>query len=354
MAPPATKKPTVQQQLDQMKQAQKDMQQQLDALKQQEEDDRKRIAREEKRTRALFLFNAFQFKVICKVKRWTISARNIGSAYVIAAKNHRDALAKVDKIKALEAQLLFSVLTLLTSGTFSLVWSAAGLNAVQSLLTPVAKDTTLTLLGEALSASGPPAVALPSAATAPPSTSDDALGNEPQVFQNNVENRISRWEADTADLFSRWNRYMLTMTDSAWDDWTEDKQQKAYDDWWAEASKWWGMKDTSQSPAEQQKQIAALAYDAERVMWATWMPRLKTAHEYWTRPTYVDEQPERRVGYDYEGIRQPIEDRFTPLNILKESGIDAIHWYHSAESEDTKLINWAANFLQKANGMWNS
>jgi hypothetical protein len=320
----------------------------LDDLAQKEAADQKRLERGEKRDRALFLLHAFQFNVMGKVELWTTSARNISSAYVRAAKNHRDALAKVTNIKALEAQLLFSAITMVTSGLFSLVWSARGLNAATDLLTPVLKDTVMAGFGEEFSAIGPPKAALPKPASAAPTTDDDAVNKEPQEFHDFVMKKIDRWKANTQFLFARQWQDLQKMDESAWDKWDEGSQQDAYDGWWQEASKWWGFK-VGDSEAEDEKQIADLAYDMERGMWAVWMRRLINLEwkedplQDHPRVDADDQHRFERQVVDYEGVRGPIAERFTELNILKEAGT-TIEWYHSAKSEDIKLLHWAIQF----------
>jgi hypothetical protein len=350
MAPPAApKKPT--------------LQQQIDDLKRLEDEDRKNIAREKKHNIAQDLLHEFYFKVIGKVGRWTVCANNISIAYVRAAKNHRDALSKVDKINNFRTSLVFSAISLLTSGAFSLVWGAAVDVVKQQLLNPL-KDTVSAGFG-GIGNIGPAAVVLPGPADAPKTTTDDAVGvmingkyqdMEPEEFKTTIDSKVQTWVSDTHLQFANWERDMRLMDDSAWDNWDQDRQQQAYDDWWAKASKWWGMKDTSQTPTEQEKHITDLAKDAERVMWANWIPRLKTESIMTSGGNAYDWGYAEGVGEkvaNYEGVKGPIEERFTALNILQEAGTTISMW-HSAESEDTKLINWAANFLQKANGMWNS
>jgi hypothetical protein len=98
------------------------LQQQLDQMKSQTTKDRER---EQKARRALTLLLSFQNEVLARAEGWQIAARNIGSAYATAAKRHADALADQDKIDALKTQVLFSVLTVATSGALS--WVSSGL-----------------------------------------------------------------------------------------------------------------------------------------------------------------------------------------------------------------------------------
>ena len=80
--------------------------------------------------RANFLLGQFQDLVLARAESWRMAALNIGSAYALAAKNHTDAMAKQDKIDALRTQLIFSVLTVASSGTLS--WVTSGLQLAET------------------------------------------------------------------------------------------------------------------------------------------------------------------------------------------------------------------------------
>jgi hypothetical protein len=81
-----------------------------------------------------------------------------------------------------------------------------------------------------------------------------------------------------------------------------------------------------------------MADELERGIWAKWMPQLKRGTRFVGK--------EDRVKVDYEGVGSAIEDRLADLGILEMANV-RIHWYHSAESEDTKLIAWAQSYQVK-------
>ena len=80
-------------------------------------------ARLRKQNHALSVFNLMNVDVEKKATSLRIAATRIGTAYSVAAGHHKDALAKQEQIKAMETQLMFSVLTVLTSGALS--WATA-------------------------------------------------------------------------------------------------------------------------------------------------------------------------------------------------------------------------------------
>ena len=80
-------------------------------------------ARLRKQNHALSVFNLMNVDVEQKATSLRLAATRIGTAYSVAAGRHKEALAKMEQIKAMETQLMFSVLTVLTSGALS--WATA-------------------------------------------------------------------------------------------------------------------------------------------------------------------------------------------------------------------------------------
>jgi hypothetical protein len=348
MAPPAKVKPLTPQQqqddhqlLQQLQQQQKDQQQAFEL-------DQKR--KENRRTAERFV-DHFGHLLELKATRWRICARAIGSAYATAAQNHRDALQKADKVKALDAQLLFSAITMMMTGGVSMIFSALALEEAHKLLGNLAKDTSLQLVGEAFSASGPPAVTVsprptPPQTEPPKTTSDDAVDVEPLRYQNSLENKIDAWRRDALQFIIDRENQIDALPLEKWDNFDELAFQKLFDTVWDKLPL--GMSEKTS-----EKDIDDMARDLERAMWAVWMPRLKTVQYFWTRPVYVGEEPELRPSDSYEGVKGPVEDRFKALNILQEAGTTISMW-HSAESEDTKLIAWADRFTKTNHPVWNN
>ena len=80
-------------------------------------------ARLRKQNHALSVFNLMNVDVERKATSLRLAAIRIGTAYSVAAGRHKEALAQQEAIKAMETQLLFSILTVLTSGALS--WATA-------------------------------------------------------------------------------------------------------------------------------------------------------------------------------------------------------------------------------------
>ena len=73
-------------------------------------------ARLRKQNHALSVFNLMNVDVERKATSLRLAAIRIGTAYSVAAGRHKEVLAQQEAIKAMETQLLFSILTVLTSG----------------------------------------------------------------------------------------------------------------------------------------------------------------------------------------------------------------------------------------------
>jgi hypothetical protein len=314
-----------------------------------------------KRPTALAMLQQFQMYVDIKALGWEVCARNFGTAYTRAAKNHLDALAKVDKVKALTSQGMFSALALLMTGPTSMLWNTDSIQAASALIKNTLKDLLLTAFTEATSAIGPPAVALPPAQDN--TTAGDALDDlykQPLECENVLLNQVAGWKIGAyhliSDALATLQRKMGD--DRFWDDWSESQAQWAIDSWkngdgnsvGAEAL--WGME-----PNTSDKDIKRMATELERAMWAKWMSRLHTVSTQVSGGNAYEWGYSDEVGKtvdSYEGVPGPIADRFEALGILKEAGTTISMW-HSAEAEDKKLIAWANRFLADGgHPIWNA
>jgi len=278
---------------------------------------------------------------MARAESWRIAARNIGSAYATAAKMHRDALAKQDKIDALTTQLIFSVLTVATSGALS--WVSTGLQMSEKFpervqLIEAVEDAAQAGVGEGFSALGPLIW----------TRQNESVNIEPQVFQNERENAVSEAIIKVEDRFGDIQSEYASFPLEKWDDYTEEKQLADFKAWLKEADTLAGKDDLPS--------IDVMADELERGIWALWVPRLRTKFIYDRLGSRIDktERMSERVnagelkeGYDYASVGSAIEERLNKLGILKMANVQ-IHWYQSADTEDKKLIAWAQGYKVKS------
>jgi hypothetical protein len=362
------------------------------AIRAQIEKDEKKIEEDEKErakinakkpNMALNILLRLMIDVINKADGWETCARNFGTAYTRAAKNHKDALADAAKYHALDAQGMFSALTLLMTGALSAIWNSDTIQQASDLIKNTLKDVLLTGFGEAFSAMGPGAVALPP--DKGKTIDDDALDDlykEPLECQNKLQNQVRGWKHCAMNLIAAQlsDLQQNMFDDRFWDEWSPRDALKEINSWMhgdgrsPGSAAIWGM-----DPDKSEQNVTAMAFDLERAMWAKWMPRLRTVSTmtpfdsgYEVRgrvgdrlPGHLVQPAAARPGLpaeadltkeDYAAVKGPIENRFRELKILQEAGLpDGIHWYHSAQSEDTKLLAWARRFLAPGgHPVWNT
>jgi hypothetical protein len=76
--------------------------------------------RQDRRYRATQVLDQFLMSVMARAESWETAARNIGSAYKLAADQHKAALTAQAQSDAIGITIMFSVLTVATAGAFFL------------------------------------------------------------------------------------------------------------------------------------------------------------------------------------------------------------------------------------------
>ena len=260
-------------------------------------------ARLRKQNHALSVFNLMNVDVEQKATSLRSAATRIGTAYSEAAGRHKDALAKQDQVKAMETQLLFSILTVLTSGALlgdstgppagaaQAAGRMKGIEAIEALraqvpreyqsamgaltqrmkdqlsrqvsarelFTTVLEDTVVAGVGEVFGSMGPyygaPAPSVPAS-------------QEPLEFQNGLEIQIDKVKLKALSFLHTMATKIKDMPDAAWDKYDDREFITAYQDWQKEVN---GLADEDDLPDDK-----TMADDLERLIWALWVPRLRT------------------------------------------------------------------------------
>jgi hypothetical protein len=137
---------------------------------------------------------------------------------------HTDALAKRDKIEALKMQILFSVVTVTTSGTLS--WVSSDLAMVKEFPERVAlieavDNAAQAGAGEVFSALSPMIF----------SRQNEAVNIDPQVFQNQRGNAVSEAKLKVLERFGQIKSRWAVAPLETWDDSREVKQLAEHNDW---------------------------------------------------------------------------------------------------------------------------
>jgi hypothetical protein len=307
------KTPTQQQQIDDLKESVKQLQLAHD--------------RDWKKGLAEDGFRVFEWNVMTRAEKWVKTARNIGSAYVRAAKSHRDAVSNDHNHDALESQVLFSTLALLSQNPFTWVVEVKALNRLGEKLSINLKETVANVLWEGLSTFGPSVM--------PPNAARDAVSQEPQEFQNQLGNRVSDFKIGAHDFFAKMWDFFRTAPEESWDKVQVDRIQRMTDDWLKQANEA-GILAVSagEDRAGDERSIDEMAGEIERGFWQKWILGLNSP---W--------QGRDGIGHnDFEAIHTggDIADRLKKLGILREAGVEITRW-HEAIEEDRPLMDWANN-----------
>jgi hypothetical protein len=323
-------------------------------------------ARLRKQNKALATFGLINVDVDKKATSLGNAATRIGTAYSKAAGNHKTALAKMTEIQAMETQLMFSILTVVTSGALS--WTTAlvrlqgaaqaagrmeGIVALEALraqvprdyqgamvalaqrmkdqlsrqvsarelFTTVLEDTSAAGVGEIFGSMGPyygaPAPSVPAS-------------QEPDQFQNSLVLQIGRVKDKALSFLHDMITKIKDLPEPEWDKYDDREFTSAYQDWTKEAG---GLADEHDLPDDQ-----TMVDDLERLIWALWIPRLHTTPKetrcgWWT----CDEVP---VDV-YARVYKPVDDSFVRLRILTQDQTDL-----SREDEYKLLIAWGEKYLR--------
>ena len=306
------------------------LQDQINQLKQRVNQQDTAIDQGRRKNQVEMYLSGFDHRVMARAEKWLMTARNIGSAYARAAKYHRDALANEDKVKALKTQVFYSVLTVLSSGALAWVVQPGAVKKMSELLGPVLKDTLSAGLGEVFSANGP--------LLDPPDASKDAVSQEPQEFQNELENKVSAFKIKAHGYLAGVYDYLRTAPPETWDSAEVDRMQKMTDDWLQQAEPLGSLA----LKGGEAKVVGDMAIEIERGFWREWIFGLEHRVQ---GSALGDSDPTIQSEYDSISSGGSVADRLDFLGILREADVK-IKWYHEAIEEDRPLIAWARNKYQ--------
>jgi hypothetical protein len=286
-------------------------------------------ARQEKRGKANFNLEILQTELIQRASDWRIGARQVGKAYKTADNFYRDTLEKKKASDALEIQIFFSILTVVTSG--ALGWmSVAASKAMEGLRVEDAmsdaRDATLQALsGEVFSANSPLIF---------PPTPDSTVSQDPQNFQSDLENKVDHLLKKALLDFNGIRRKYRDLPLSDWDKYDTKTEETAHRDWRKMADELAGEDDL---PSENW-----MARELERGRWAKYV---------------LDNHSYRDFGI-FQTADTPDDVGSAVRNRLKELGVTAAvppmrHVYGRAgirgdEVDEGQgiwqLWNWAKNY----------
>jgi hypothetical protein len=152
--------------------------------------------RMDRRDRARMKLDIFQGEVTRRALSWSIAARKVGEAYKIADNMYKQTLQKQAAADALNIQIFFSILTVATSGALGWMSYAAAKSTggVESALRDSVENSLQATAGEVFSANGPLLF---------PPHGDDTVSEDPQVFQDELQNKVDGVHMDVLTAFGK-------------------------------------------------------------------------------------------------------------------------------------------------------
>jgi hypothetical protein len=272
-------------------------------------------AREDKRKMAINNVNDLKSKLEIRALDWQIAARNIGSAYKMADNKFRETLSKKAASDALEIQIFFSVLTVVTSGALGWVSTAVAKTrgGVESAMSDAVEATSQAFAGELFSANGP--------LVFPPSNASP-LSQDPQVFQNDLENKVDRVHRNALIMFDQVKSQLSKMSPEAFDRYDNAAQLEAQRKWEVEAKKLAGDDDLPE--------VQWMADEIERGRWKRYV---LDNHSYRDFGIFQTRDTPDDVGGD-------VRDRISELT---DFSFDKLHM--SKDEEEGVVRYWANHYI---------
>jgi len=212
--------------------------------------------RMDKRDRAKLKLDIFQGEVTRRALSWSIAARKVGEAYKIADNMYKQTLQKKAASDAVEIQIFFSVLTVATSGALGWMSFAAAkaTGGVESALRDSVETSVQATAGEVFSANGPLLF---------PPRGDDTVSEDPQVFQDELQNKVDSVHMDVIAAFGKIRQAYLARNLQSWDKYNEAEEIVVHQQWMKEADQLAGKDDLPS--------VNWMAEELERGRWAKYV-----------------------------------------------------------------------------------
>ena len=288
--------------------------------------------RQDKRARATLRLGQFQTEFGARVGNWLTAAKDIGSAYRIAFEKHKEVVNRQASSDALDIQIVFSVLTVLTAGGLSWVGriAQASQNPLLKTMAQGVESAAQAAADKVYGTAGPLVF---------PASLDGGVNTDPQVFQNELEKKILAVEQVALKgfgvIYNTWHNAAL----SSWDGYREADQLAIHGRWKDQADRLIG--------GDQLPKVQDIADELETGLWAKY---ILEEHSHLELPgvgwKITDE------AHDYVG--DVIYERLVQLNVTAAAGLPnriprksaRTHWEVGQAIGDaiTKLVKWAKQY----------
>lgn len=330
----------------------------------------------------------FESAMMARAESWMIAARNIGSAYKMAAEEHKKALEAQKASDALSDQILFSILTVASAGALSWISSSVqartaatiaaaqqrlgdakqALEAVKNMPGPLAAQARVVALdrvkhlevmpkpvgmimegiedslqaasGEVFSAMGPMLAAYKLT----------EASEDPQVFQNEEENRIGAVKQSAFEAFAKVRSDWQKQSPEYWDNYDIKKEQANHAEWQKEAATLAGHDDL--------RSVPEMANELERGIWRRY---ILESHSHRDFGIFRTAESYDFVGYHVImrlaklGVTQPLGilteikiGNVTKPQPIPEGMMDPALIGPNSEMYIDRLVKWAKSYQVKS------
>lgn len=288
--------------------------------------------RQDNRTLAITRLGAIENFARSYTINWFQAAKHIGSAYVMAYNKHKEVLGKQNAKDGLNIQIIFSVLTVVSAGSLAWIGLSTRLASLSEVMRDSIEDAAQAGIGEVFSAVSPLLVA----------PSLGPVDIEPQIFQNQLEERILDAQRVMEANFGFIKTTLAGKPLEFWDDYDEKEQLKQHDDWLKRAAKFSGVEDLPIG-SNGKPDVQMMADELERGIWAKYI----LSERY-----YRDFGVFGKTASHYEFVGIEACKRLEDLGILKIThearNVPESEEYLLSQKSVDALARWAKEFQPKS------
>lgn len=279
-----------------------------------------------RRADAHLTISVFEGKMGESKTDWGIAMSELGDAYFLGYKDHKDALAKQQKWEELQVAILCGVLTAVAGGALGgLGEFLQKAEDVPKFLQRFTTESAAGRLEDIIQAGMGETIDVVQSTYIPATGSP--VSKEPELFRSGLARSLDGQWLKAQEFFTRAKQALLAANEADFEDVSVEKLKKKIESF-KKTSKFY--KRPTHHPVEKMRK------EQERWIWSEWLPRNLTKWEW---------------GYYKYGGKYKTQAYYEPgkyvmiamdrLGISKKAGISESGWARFFLSERIPLLNWA-------------
>lgn len=293
---------------------------------------RERVAELERRTEwnkrrqdSILELNLFEGRLRAAKSDWRIAMGELGDAYHLAYKDHKDSLIKQQKWEKLQIDLACGVLTMVAGGALGGLGEALHkMEGVPKFLHRFTTKSAAGRLEDMIQIGVGEGIDIIQGQYVP--RSGNPVSKDPELFRSSLVRSLDGQWLKSLEFFNRVRAKLRDADTKSFKDISVDRL-KAQMNKFAKKSKF--MKRPTHHP------VAKMRKEQERGMWSQWLPRNLTTQE-WT--SY------KGMKYKTSAYHEPgkyVMIAMDRLHISRHAGIPKSGWWRFFMSERNPLLRWA-------------